>query len=188
MSQYIKPTSTVPIPGKLSFNQFIQTVLVGISGLSGFMVRPDWQAEPPKHPDILTNWIAFGLNSAAPDANLWIGVDEDDVTNTQRNQTLEVALSIYGPDFYETYGLLQDGFQIPNNLEGLRSANIGFVEITPAIVAPDLINERWVKRITTSIILRRGIQRVYPILTLLSANGSIHTVVGNEEYLVPWEA
>lgn len=184
---YILPTSTTPLPGGLTLNQFIQTVLVGISGITGTLVRPSWQAEPPKQPDITVDWIAFGINLATPDANGYVDTDEDENTVSQRHELLDIGVSIYGPLAFTTYGLIRDGFQIQPNLDGLRSANMGFVEVGPARQVPDFVNGRWVGRIQTNIFLRREIQRVYPILTLLSANGTIHTVIGNEDYLLDWE-
>lgn len=184
---YVLPSSTTPIPRGLTLAQFLQTVFVGVSGLNGTLVRPKWQEEPPKQPDIKTNWMALGIDIAAPDANSYVDVDEDDATVSQRHEALEVGCSIYGPDALEIYGLLRDGFQLQPNLEGLKTANMGFVEISPARRIPDLVHQRWMNRIQTSVFFRREIQRVYPILTFLSASGTVHTVTGDEEYLLDWE-
>ncbi len=186
MRPYVLPVSTQPLPRSLNLNQFIQTVFVGITGLDGKLVRPNWQVAPPKSPDLDVNWMAFGVTSLAPDANGYVGVNQAGATVTQRHETLEVACSLYGPAADVTYGLIRDGFQIPNNLESLRAANMGFVEVTQAQHIPDLVNERFINRLTMSVILRREIQRIYPILTVLSARGTIHTVVGDETYLLDW--
>jgi hypothetical protein len=116
-----------------------------------------------------------------------VGTQPDNSTILQRMENLEVGCSIYGPNALETYGLINDGLQIPNNREALLAANMGFVEGSPARKIPDLVNERWVNRVQCSFFFRRQIQRVYPILTILSASGTIHTVIGNEEYLLDWE-
>lgn len=183
---YELPASTVPIPGGLTLTQFIQTVFVGITGLTGTLVRPKWQVEPPKQPDLTVNWMAMGIDVAVPDANAYLGVDNTDANVTQRHETLEIGCSIYGPEALEIYGLIRDGFQIPANLAALASANMGIVEVGPGRRIPDFVNERWIGRVTTSVFLRREIQRVYPILTLLSASGTIHTAIGNEDYLLNW--
>lgn len=167
--------------------QFIQTVMVGVSGLPGPLVRPKWQVKPPKNPEILTNWMAIGIDVATPDANGYLDAYPDGTVVTQRHELLEVSCSIYGPNAIDTMGLLRDGFQIPTNLEGLRSANMGFVEVTAARHIPDLVNESFIDRFVMSVFLRREIQRVYPILTLVSASGVIHTVIGDEEYLLDWK-
>ncbi len=184
---YIVPTSSTPFPGGLTLTQFIQTVLVGVSGITGSLVRPKWQIAPPKQPDIDQNWVAFSVAVATPDANAYLGVAENGTNVFQRHELLEVACSLYGPDAIDTAGLIRDGFQIPQNLDGLRSANMGFVEVTPARHVPDLINERWVNRMEFSVMLRRQVQRVYPIVTLVAASGRVHSVLGGAEYLLAWE-
>jgi hypothetical protein len=115
---------------------------------------------------------------------------ENDSTITQvisqRHETLEIQCSIYGPEAFETYNLLLTGFQIPPNLYALRTANMGFVEVTRGRRVPDLVNQRWVNRIETSVFLRRQIQQVYPILTLISATGVIYVPDINENYELVW--
>jgi len=184
---YMGPSTTTPLPGGLTLTQFIQTVLVGITGIEGKYVRPTWQINPPKQPDIDIDWIAFGVNVLTPDANGAIQVNPAGVTTYQRHELLEIACSIFGPNGEETAGILRDGFQIPANLAALKAANMGFTEVTQARHVPDLVNERWVNRLVMSVFIRRQVQRTYPIQTFLSANGTIHTVLGGEEYLLDWE-
>lgn len=185
---YVLPSHTQLPPRGLSLGQFIQTVLVGLTGIDGTLVRPKWQVQPPKQPDIDINWISFGIADSAPDANAWLGTDASGVTTMQRQEGLEIACSIYGPDALETAALIRDGFQVPQNLEGLRSANMGFVETSRAVHVPDLVNERFINRYELSVMLRHQAQRTYPVLSVLSATGVIHTVLGSEQYLLEWEA
>lgn len=173
---YITPgIISPPIPGNLTLTRFIQTVLVGISGLPGPMVRPKWQIEPPKQPNICVNWMSFGIENANPDANGYLSTDNNGVTTSQRHEELEISCDLYGPEALEIYGILRDGFQLPQNRFALEQANMGFINILSARRIPDLINERFVNRRVTTINLRREIQRLYPIPTLIGVNGTIYT-------------
>lgn len=183
---YILPSSTDPLPRGLTLIQFIQTVFVGISGLPGNLVRPLWQIEPPKQPDINVNWMGLGIDVAIPDANSYVNSNSDGVVVSQRHETLEVRTDIYGPDALEIAGIIRDGFQIPTNLSALQLANMGFVEVSPMRHIPDLINERFINRVTMSTFLRREIQRIYPVLTLVSASGILYVPDINADYMLDW--
>lgn len=184
---YLVPSSSQGLPGGLSLEDFIQTVIVGITGFSGTLVRPKWQQKPPKNPDIDTNWIAFGIQINSGDANAFVGLDADDNNMLARMEKIQVQLSFYGPDAQENISLLRDGFQIQQNLEALRSANMGFNGFSDAIRGPDLLNERWVDRWEATLTLVRTVQRVYPVLSFASARGSIHTVVSGNDLTIQWE-
>lgn len=181
------PPIAPQFPNGLNLTQFIQTVLTGISGFDGVNVRPKWQVAPPKEPDINLNWLAFGVDVITPDANGFLGMDAQERTIYLRHETLQVSCAIFGPDALETAEMIRDGFQIPNNREALFKANMGFVETSEARRLPELINERFRNRIEMNVVLRREVQRVYPILSIISVRGTVHTVLGNEAYLLNWQ-
>lgn len=185
-SPYIQPTSTVSLPRGFTLTQFIQTVMVGVSGLSGPFVRPKWQVEPPKQPDLDVNWMAIGIDICVPDANGYVWPNQDGSTYSQRMETLEVGCSIYGPDALEIYGLIRDGFQIEQNRWQLNAAGMGFIEVTTARKIPDLFNQRWIERVVTSVFLRREIQRIYAVPTIISANGIIYVPDISEDFTLNW--
>lgn len=184
---YLIPTSSQGLPGDLTLNQFIQTVLVGISGLPGQFVRPSWQKKPPAQPDIDVNWIAYGINITTPDANAYVAINNDGNTELQRQELLEIKCSFYGAAAYEISTEVRDGFQIQQNLDALRTANMGFAWCDNAVQLPDLVNESWVQRIDMGVFLRRQRQRIYPILEILSAKGTVQTTLGSDPYSLPWD-
>lgn len=187
-SRYLLPTTTTPLPGNLTLNQFIQTVLVGITGLPETLVRPEWQVKPPIHPNIPVNWLAFGLrvNVPSPYSAVFMTSNGND-TKSQRQYQIEIGCSFYGPLALDLAMQLTDGLQITQNLEVLRSANMGFVSAGPLNSIPDLINESWVNRITMSVFLNWQVDRTYAILNLVKANGIIHAEASGTEFEQDWE-
>jgi hypothetical protein len=297
---YLLPAPLFPtLPGVLSFKQFLQSVFVGISGLPGELVRPKWQKNPPKSPDIDVNWMAIGLSKKIHDFNIaslpslgqqatgfikfpkcnpqpsdTVTVNGLSITfvasgamgnqvnigttpaitaqnlqefleassdmrltvatysvfaqailiafialgavgnaftlaavsgaiflsgptllnggsnnnTTQRHQEQEIGCTFYGPQADEYVDVIADGFQIQQNLEALRLANMGFVAVGEATQVPDLINERWVDRYEMSVTLRREVQRVYPILSFASVSGSIQGDLSSGVKTVAWQS
>lgn len=185
---YLTPVTPSPFPSSLTMVQFLQTVLVGISGLDGTLVRPKWQANPPKQPDIGVNWMAFNIIATKPDTYGYNYLDANNINQSKRHEGLELQCSFYGPDCNSLAGIVADGFQITQNLEALQIAKMGFTNTGDILHVPDFVNERWIDRVEMTLFLRREIQRSYPILSVVSATGTIHTVLGNEEYLINWES
>ena len=157
----------------LTFEEFLQSVLVGVSGLPGNLVRPKWQENPPANPEISVNWLAFGLTEDDSDTNAYVGIDDDGNNQFMRMEDLPLQCTFYGPQSLEYGQALRDGLQIPQNLEKLQSANMGFVNTSRMTRVPDFVNERWVNRWEMTVFLRRQIMRVYPILTFVSGSGSL---------------
>jgi len=72
------------------------------------------------------------------------------------------------------------------NLEALEAAGLGFGYTDDSIHLPELVNERWFDRYQMNVFLRREITRVYPVLTLESAKGTIEAVLENGLKTVAW--
>lgn len=191
---YLSPAPKVPplasVPPNLSFLDFLQSVVVGISGIPGNLVRPDWQPNPPKRPMLDVNWIAMGIEGIQPDFNAYQGylpfTDPDPFL--QRNETVPLVMNFYGPLSYENYGLTRDGFQLTQNLAQLNKAKVPFAYDTPAQHVPELINEEWFDRWRAVFYFRRQIQRTYPLLTFVSAGGTIYAnTPGTDTIVKPFE-
>lgn len=177
---YLVPSSSQPLPGGLTLTQFIQSVITGVSGYPGSLVRPKFQIAPPKQPDIAIDWIAFSIQVTDQDKNAFTWLDDDEIDHLIRQQTLEIQVAFYGPNAQENITALSDGFQIQQNLEAMRLANMGYRDVSRIVRGPDLVNERWVDRYEMSLYLTRQVQRTYPILSFASAQGTIHTVVDGD--------
>ena len=186
---YLLPSGSTTgsvFPKKLTLQEFLQTILVGISGIQGDLVRPKEQINPPKMPDILTNWIAFHVNESVPDANAYNGLNSAGQSQSQRQERLELALSIYGPDSFEISRVVRDGLWVQQNLELMRAYGMGLVEVSRIIHMPELINERWFQRFDMSVFLNMETLRTYRVLPLESANGIIATNT-TPETIKPWQ-
>lgn len=185
---YLLPAAPAALPGNLTFQQFLQTIFVGISGLPSDLVRPSWQKYPPKQPNGDTNWLAIAQVRNKPDANAFLGVDTQGNNITIRHEELEIKCTFYGPDCDDNASLLRDGFQLSQNRDAMKTVGLNFKETTEAMRVPDLVNEVWIDRYELSVILRRQILRTYPILTFVSAHGTLETVVAGGPKTVAWNA
>src|ERR1700747_466385 len=65
---YIQPTNDLPPPlAGSTLNDFIQALVVNLSGLANTLVFPRWQSEPPNIPQSGTAWCAVGVNRQKKD-------------------------------------------------------------------------------------------------------------------------
>lgn len=182
---YLAPTSTPPLSGD-TLNDVFQSVLVGITGIAGDLIRPRWQPEPPNQPDFNTNWIAFGITLTKGDVFPYIGHDGiNHVDVVERDQILTVLHSFYGPSsqlIAETYNV---GIQVEQNRDALTAAGIKLVECQEVTTLPALLKEKWVNRFDCRTVFRRRVKWSYPVLDVVantdSVNGEIS--VDNEHYI-----
>lgn len=170
---YLLPQPQLSNFGTQTFEQFLQQVFVGVSGLSGDLVRPRWQAKPPKQPDGDVNWFSIGLVEDDSDTNAYVGIDDDGNTQLMRMEDLPVECMFYGPNSLDVGKVVRDGFQIKQNLEVLQASNMNFVSTSRMVRTPDFVNEVWIDRWAMTVYMRREILRVYPILTLVSGSGQL---------------
>jgi hypothetical protein len=184
---YLSPGVTTALPRQFTLDQFLQGILVGLSELSGSFVRPKFQQQPPLNPDINVNWISFGVSRSVPDSFAFTGFDSENNYQYQMQETLEVAVGFHGPNALDTAYLVRDGFQIPQNLQALEAGLMGYTGVSSALRVPELVNERWFDRYEMTIFLRRETQRTYPVVNILSANGTIYSL-GSGEFTLNWQA
>lgn len=197
---YLLPQGT-PYPTPLedvALDSFLQSVIAGVTGLPGNMVRPRWQPNPPTQPDISTDWIAMGIQDRVADTFAVVGhetprldevgrvlddtnsntsgtVDEPDNDILFRNERLEVLCSVYGPNAGRTASNIREGLQIAQNREQLRLKFMAFVETGDTLPAPVLVNTQWYNRLDMTVIFRRLVITTYSILNIRSAEGVIET-------------
>lgn len=177
---YLVPASSPAPLEDDAFDDFLHDIGVGITGMDPTLVRPRWQPESINLPDFGTNWMALGVTETDPDT---YGVEVFDpvtlVTHLQRHEVTTILCSFYGPNANGLCSQFRDGLQISQNREALWLAGMALVETGKPMQAPELIKDRWTRRVDMPWVVRRGIFRDYPVLSLLSASGTLYTDVPN---------
>lgn len=174
------PASTpAPLEGE-ALQNFFHNWFVGLTGYPPQMVRPRWQPEPANIPQNNVNWLAFGIprresDTYAAEVHVPSGSGYNEI---RRHQTLNIALSFYGPDADSFAGILRDGVQVAQNREILALNNMGLLETTETITAPELVKDKWYYRVDMTVRIRRQIVRQYAVESLQSG----HVGLDNEIY------
>lgn len=174
---YLTPeASPAPLEGD-AFEDFLQEVIVGISGLPSDMVRPRWTPEPANMPASGTNWAAFGISSWNADT---YAIEQhsglsDGSEILIRQETDEVLVSFFGPDAASYMALFRDGLQVSQNRYALSAAGVVLQKTGDPVNAPMLMKEKWMRRIDLPVTLRREIRRSYQVLSLLSASSVLQS-------------
>lgn len=176
---YLIPSGApAPLEGQALLD-FLHGVIVGITGMDGTLVRPAWQSEAPNIPDAGTAWCAFRIARRAPDAYAFVkhNVDGQGADAMQRHEALHVLCSFYdlgsGGLADGLCSSFRDGLSVAQNRESLTRANMGLVKTGEPVPVPVLIKTRWLYRVDLEWILRRQVDRIYPVLNIVSAQGSI---------------
>lgn len=185
---YLAPSSTAPAEDE-AFDRFFQGLVVGLTAIAAANVRPRWAETPLAIPERGINWAAFGV----------VGIDADEypvvlhqsagdgTDEMQRHETIELMVSFYGPNSARSATLFRDGLYIPQNREELWKAQVAVLDLGRLVSVPDLMNNTWRRRIDAPLRLRRCITRVYPVLNLLSAQGSVTTDAGTTQAFIVTE-
>lgn len=166
----------------------IHSTVVGLTGLSNELVRPRWQPNPPNQPMHTTDWAAFGVISAEPDAFAYEGHSSSMSGNVdtstsvvERDELLYVLCSFYGPNAARNDARLRAGLQIVQNRFALAAIHVGVVEYQKPTRIPSLMKESWVPRVDATLVLRRRSVHTYQVRSVESPNG----MLDNEDYLTP---
>ena len=157
-----------------TLDAILQSVVVGVTGMPGTMVRPRWQNPPPTQPDPSTDWCAIGVTEEIPDDSPYIVHDPtlnagDGADVLTDHEEIGVLASFYGPNAGANAKRLRNGLQVPQNTEVLGANQIRWVSCGVVRTAPDLVNAQWVMRRDITMRLRRKTTRIYSVESLLVA-------------------
>lgn len=171
---FLTPNSSPAPLEDADLDDFFQSMVVGITGLSEANVRPRWQREPPTQPEADVDWMAVGVVDETPDTFAVVRHSQTDdplapVDELQRHEDLDVLVTSYGPNARRNIKLLADGLMIEQNLAVLTANGMGLVETGRVVAVPDFVKDQWIRRFDVHIIVRRNVTRTYNILDINSA-------------------
>jgi hypothetical protein len=179
---YLLPTSESPVTE--SFDDVLQSAVVGITGLAGPLVRPRWQPEPPNQPDFGADWCALGTVRIEFDGNAsqrQETVGDASYVTVERDQVMSVLHSFYGPNARLYCERMRAGLELGQNRDVIVAAGLGLVAVGDSVTAPMLMKERWVNRIDVTITYRRRVATRFAVATVLAGDIGLN----NELYLTP---
>lgn len=164
----LQPAPPGPLEGQ-DLLRFVQQWIVGITGMDGKLVRPRWQPQPPNIPQAGEAWAAIGITSRPSDTYPYVNGDY-----LQRHEVLNLLSSFYDLGYSgqadDLAARLRDGTAVPQNREVLTNAGFALISVGELVAVPSLLKQRWLYRVDLPIVLRREIERIYPVLTLESGD------------------
>lgn len=168
--------SPAPLEGQ-DLDRFLQQFIVGVTAMDPTTVRPRWQVEPPNKPPVQSDWAAVGVIDRRADTYAVEShrADSDGADVIFRQEFLDVMVSFYGAAAGANAARLRDGLSVAQNREVLTDADMSLINVSDLTRAPTLLHERWQDRYDVTLFIVRAVRRVYPVLNLVSAHGTIVT-------------
>lgn len=177
---FLAPLTPAP-DDDLVLDQFLQALIVGITGLPGTMVRAryvpldDVEKATSRNPNQRDNWAAVGVMSMEPEgqpATIHDGTGEGTSTQIQ-HMRLDVLASFYGPRSSALAELLRAGLYVPQNRDTLFRANMGLIDVGAGRRVPEIVNTSPRRRTDIGFRLRRRVERTYAIRNVLELSGTL---------------
>ena len=166
---YLTPTYSTTEGATLE--DFFNTVIVALTGLTGDKVRPMFQINPPKIPANSVDWCGFSINEIDSDDNAYY--EQATTTATmQRNEYAQLLISFYGINAMINAKKIRDSLQLGQNRDTLRTNGIGITGFTNAVRVLELINDIWYNRVDITMQFAREIRASYNVFTILSTHAS----------------
>ena len=194
---FLTPTATTLVEDD-DFDNILQGLVVGITGLPSYLVRPRWQIVPPASPSATTNWCAIGVMeetfepyeqsmhySITPSEASPPDPTGDGYTESWENVRVQVLVSFYGPNARGYGAAFIRGLKTPQNREYLYQYHAQIVSAPKTLmVMSEFDNEQWIQRRDCTLIINVRIASIWTIQNLLQAQATINTDDGGQETVI----
>lgn len=182
---YVLPTSTNNELNDTGINRFLQSLVVGVTGLPPTMVRQRWQPQPADQPGFDVDWAAVGpirrerekfpavMHTTNPQDF------SDSVDTIYNNEIVEVLASFYGPNKDKFTELFTLGLFLEQNRTAIFLNGFGLVDVDDVLNVPALLKERWVPGNDVPFRLRRQQIYTYKVPNLEYAQCAVIVEQGN---------
>lgn len=169
-----------------TLDTYFQAVVVGITGLSGPMVRPRWQPKPPVQPAFDQDWCALGVTLSQADGFAYENFDAaanagNGQETVEYDEEFTVLHSFYGPNAMRLVRRLRAGLQLSQNRAILRMVGIVVQEMGDTTRVPALLADVWLNRVDMPVIYRRRAQSLFNVLSVQSGRLGLD----NEHWVTP---
>ena len=146
-------------------------VISGITGIAPKLVRPNYQNEPGATIGAGDTYAIFGLkNDTAIEYPETYHIGTGDGTTVVIDQVRKLlTVSFYGELADDKADMFRRALHIGQNREALRRAGIAVVRVGNPEAVPELVNEKWLRRVDMEIVTVYEAVGKYDILNLLRA-------------------
>lgn len=156
-----------------AWDNFLQELVAGITGMNPDLVRPRWQVTPPTTPDVTVDWVGLGITRTDADFAPFVQHLNNGTDILRRHEHVTLTCSFYGPRSFELSSYLRDGIYVEQNRAVLRANSIGLVEVTEVVRAAELFREQFRDRHDLDIMFNREVRRIYNVRNLARSVGTI---------------
>jgi hypothetical protein len=199
---YLRPVDGIatPPPQDWEFEDQVNDLVAGISGLPGNKIFPRWQFNPPPIPTQSEDWAAVGVTQVDDSPTLspfvrHVGRKYDSSGNeiaydghdyVQEHECITILISFYGPNASKNSRLFRSGLHVSQNWEEARGRGFALESYGPILAMPELVNGEWYDRRDMELKLNRQVDRIYQVRNILSSQGVLNADAGGEAHQTTW--
>jgi hypothetical protein len=185
---YLSPSSIAPA-ADLDLDKLMQSLVAGLTGLPGNVVRPRYQPTTPKQPEPTVDWVAIGVTDIQSDSSPVVVHDptSDGSDTLIRHERITVSATFYGPNGQSHASICRDGLWLGQTAGMLDQYDLSFIDAGPVRSLHEIVNQQARRRYDFTFILRRKVTRNYRVRNLVAAEIELLTDEPPTDTLIPIE-